>query len=1625
MNKNAETVGDVHTYTHYVSLLQKKKSALTINGKNNFIKPLIRKINKVIAAMSIACIIMPNCSILGYSLKSFAVSNSEDIAIVQQITKYIPYNNSEEDIGVILQQKIKVEIPEVELGGEIEIKIKTPTYAELLPENIEIYTENGPVSNSEEESEFYTLDTENNFTIINIKTLEKQIIEKEYYINYYYSQEAYNKYLDTTHVKEYPEGKIVSIEKDQETGETWAYIDFAWDPEENEGEMPENKHLVDKLPINLETTVTVTEDKNKIEAVNVWAEELDIQINEVIHNELSLNIPEISKGSIYAKKDISYETTDKINILRSDIVNKIEIKDLEQSFINANNETQIISIIYQSTTISKQNFEAILGQEGYIKLIDENGEEIATINSDMQEDTNGNYKVDYTTPISKVNIETSDIINDGFLIIKHNKVIDKDKMYPKTQVETFSAFTTSNYINATNTYGSTYTKENSTEIPLIDSETIATFSISNDTLSTADINTGIEFRVELNNNNINSDLWTNPFIILEMPEEISEIKINNVNILYGDALQILQKRIIELNGHQAMLIKLEGAQQDFISSSIIGGTTIVINTDIKLDELTPTKENNEIKLYYFNENKTNYENETTIELEDVYSVGTNKVAVNYIAPVGFQTIQTITGFDDAGTIISSTNESQKEGKIEILAQSREITNNVTIMNNTGNQTTNIKVLGRIAYAGNKNVLTGEDLGSTITTNLTSQIQLLEQEQKEFTIYYTENEEADTNLENSQNGWAKEIQNIEAIKSYMIIINNVAQGEKIVFEYKTKIPEMLQHGEYAYSNIVTYYTNNTEVGNVEAISEANKIGITTGIGARASIEISAGIDEGANLTEGQKITYKIKLQNTGELVAENVVVRNPIPYGASYIQETRVDNEIETYDKYTYYSSSNELKWEIGKLEPNQTIELQYNVVVDNIPTILEYYGAQEGFTEEDGKFYIISTGGETGEKIRTEITELPTIIIENYAVLEASNIEKEIQSNTTHNQVIKSYFNIFEESSKAKSVYLEEGESYKYTVIVENKIELQMKNINISKVIPDGISYTSATILQGSGEIKFDQANNKLTAICPELGAYDTIELEIEVTANKLQGDVYKKEIVTNTAISAEGVESNTSSSVTNTIAKPKISAKLESDTKQRYVYEKDIITYNINITNENDATISNLCINNIIPEGTKFISGTYTKLGQEYQILSDGSEEIKVETNLGQGTITVQIKVQVENIDSDVEELDIVNKATLSANNVEEFEIGQIKHTVINTNSGNGGTDGDSSEGSGSGNSTGEVGEDGKIRYKIKGTAWEDINKDGERQESEEFLKGITVYLINENGNIVKDYKTGEEKKTTTDLDGDYEFKNIEPGKYMVVFMYDSTQYDITEYQKNNVINDRNSDAILKKINLGGQEREAGVTDLIEITNRTILSIDIGMYKKPKFNLKLEAGITNITVKTSKGTTQTTYDMSSLAKTEIKSKEINGATVLIEYTLKVTNNGDIAGSVTQIMADKPNGLIFTSDMNEQWYEGNDKKIYLTGISDEILNPGESTNIKLILTKQMTGNNVGKIENTFSITKTYNEKGLEDSKAEDNTSSVICLLTVSTGMAPVYTGTGIIILTIIGTGVYIIRKKLATEKRWI
>ena len=272
-------------------------------------------------------------------------------------------------------------------------------------------------------------------------------------------------------------------------------------------------------------------------------------------------------------------------------------------FTDELNNYNSASSLYKSTIISKNNFNQILGEEGYIKILDESGNEIGQIDKNTEE-KDGNYEFIYNEPVEKVILKTSDLKEDGLLIIKNSKQFNKDKMYSKTEIQTFKTFKTWNTYSTIDTYSNRYLYQKNTEIQLIDAKTVATLSVNNNTITTDEINEGIEFKIELNNNNENSDLWTNPFFIIELPEEISEVNINSCNIIYGDNLEISKSEIINFNGKNAIKINVNGTQEDFISNTVVGGSTIIVNTNLKLKELTPTKQDNIVKLYYFNENKT-------------------------------------------------------------------------------------------------------------------------------------------------------------------------------------------------------------------------------------------------------------------------------------------------------------------------------------------------------------------------------------------------------------------------------------------------------------------------------------------------------------------------------------------------------------------------------------------------------------------------------------------------------------------------------------------------------------------------------------------------------------------------------------------------------------------------------------------------------------------------------------------------------------------------------------------------------------------------------------------------------------------------------------------------------------
>lgn len=1500
------------------------------------------------------------------------------INIEQELKKHVGMIYENDTNGVLVQTKVKINMEDFEqykddiIVKSTKIAIPIPKYLETDFDNISVSTVDTGLANGDIYGEKFTKNNwkiENNEIIITINndTQAKMQENNEFYINYYYGQDAYGKYEDM-------------IRKGE-------YIDYA-------------------QSVNVE--MTVLNDGKEYLLKNSFESTMntkDIQTEQVI-SEISTDNININKGKMYAnfnndtpiyKTDYSFDTLLNIsytkNILKIDLEDSYEsfIKD-EEFYVMQENETR-----YKSTKINKINFINIFGEDGYIKVYKSSGELLYTIDKNYA-DENGFYVINYDSNYSNLKFEFSKPINEGIIKIHSEKEFTGKLSLYKQDIQRFNIFQiktdTKAYIN---TIDEIHQNSNLLNMNLTETTSRATMSLSNDKLSTILDNNNLDLKIELNNSNYNSDLWTDPSFIIEFPEEVEDVDVKSSDILYDGGLEILSIQKININNKLGIRINMSGMQKEFISEAITKGTTIILNIDIKLKELIVAKKDNIVNLYYQNMNVIQYENKTNIVIDNVeYELGLNTSTIDYISPMEMQLVQKISNYNEDDSVIS-IGSGEKLGNLEILADSKTANVDLTILNNTGNECNEVKAIGRIPFKDNKDVITNELLGSTVDTTLESLITIENNiSNSNIVIYYSENAEATTDLELEENGWSTEIKEIESIKSFLIYIENMKNGEMLNFQYTFKIPAQLEHGEYLYPSFGVYFNNITQEGEVEENATTEKIGLTTGIGARLKLELSANVENNGEVNEGEKIKYHINVENTGSVVANDVVIINPVPKGTTFVQEETTKNPIETINQYVYYENANELKWEIGNIDIGKSIDLEFEVLVDKLPTILEYYGMEEGFTRENGKYYLINNDGQ--QVYKEEVTSIPDIYIENKFYVESSNISKAIESNILRNKVNLTYITIKEESSVDKTMYIAENQEFEYIILLHNNADIELNNILVEKEIPEGITYKECEIIGKEIEAQYDETNRKLNINLDKLMGEETAQIKVKVQADKLGEDEYKKEIITKTNAILEGSKTSSSNEVINYIGKPNIEYSFNCNVPDRYIYEQDLLNYKINIKNQSDVTANKFTVVFKLPENSSFVSGKYIEENQEYTIFYDESGEIKVETNL-KGELALDINLKIGKLEDNLKEKEVSSEAIIFANNYEETVIGNIKHTILKKTNSEGG----------------DTAPDGTTVYKIKGTAWLDENKDGQRQENEKLLPNIKAVLLDEKGQTVKDRNTNQDKIVMTDEHGEYSFDNLIEGKYFVMFVYDSKNYDLTYYQKENVGNDQNSDVILTNINMNGENREAAITNILDLQNRSLYSIDIGLVNKSYFDLEIENTIGKINLN-SNGNISTTEYNNNFAKLDIRAKNINNSSVLIEFNIKIKNTGDVDGIASKIVFEKSNGLTFNSELNSDWYVGNDGKLYTTQLKETYIKPGEEKEIKLVLSKEMNDNNTGTFENNAKILEIYNDKSLEDKNMQNNESKATCLITVATGTVIIYTVGLLVVLAILACGIILIRK---------
>lgn len=1554
-------------------------------------------------------------------------SNSE-ANLKTEVVKYNKFNTEEEQ-GVLLQLKVNSSMLNNAESIQRNLPIQKTNIKLTIPElNGKLPTYVNVISNGTEYTNGCNF-KEYNFTKDN---------------NWSYDEKQRQLSIQ---VKNEPDesGKIYAGENKQKEDEFLVTLVY---PKES---------IVDSTKISLATESTITMydgiDNTTTQSKQIMEEViLSDSVEDITSIKVEAKQDVIEKGNIYSnytvenKSETTFEETWKANVGYAKILQGITISSNNEIFVKENGTelTGDNAIYFKQTIISKNDMLNVLGENGTITIKDTNGNALITVDKNTQTDQNGNIIVSYQDKnISNIIIETSKPQKESNLEINHLKAINSESPYTMDVAKELKSIKVGakveKKINSKETLTNTQISSEDI-IKLEETYTKADLEINKTNLSTAIVNT-VEIKAILRTDSTKYDLYENPVLEIILPKAVEDVKFNSSNLVAPEGLKIDSTTTYKnAEGNIVIKVTLSGKQTGYTIGQVVPGPVVVISANLTLNPLAVSEDTN-ITLNYTNKNAIGYENGTDI--------GKAQVNTKVLAPTEILTNNEIVNYD-AGESVSAINTAET-GKLAITEGNRAATMRQTLVNNTGNTITNVSVLGRIPFKGNKEIGTNKELGTTFDSKMISKIVAEGIEEKDYTIYYSENGEATKDLELSQNGWNKDL-DISKAKSYLIVLNaSLANGAKIGFSYNIEIPEGLGTDNSAYGTYKVYYDNNSEIGTIDESKTAPTVGVTTGESPKLEVTISSDVNAEEKVREGQIVRFYANIKNTGNVDAEDVTLKLPELAGVKY---TNYDTE------NGIFSDNKTNSVLVGTVKKGETKQVEFYITIDTITPEMfckdeTHFNSKTG-EHKDEEYQLICTKPEhfkevNGEKVHIDqfhdydgpnLTEDPTEYkkvdythkdeeyinnIENYITLQAKNLKEELKSNTCKMTAIKGYLTILHTADEPGFIYTQ-GTNISYYTNVKNTSQKDMTNVKVKVNLPQNVTIKDASIWvegQDKNRENITYKDNIAEITIPKLAAGESTFIETVAKVGSVDG-----KLVSYSTATADNISEHKSNELN--LNTQKVSVTINQETVgSEYVKEGEEFKYKFTIKNNSDTKAFSVRFEDELPEGVTYQKTEYTiknipadsdeeqiKTNTKYDI---SGRKVSLQRDMFAGeTIEIIIHLKADLLKSK-EDKEIINKAQLSANAIDTIESNSVRKVIEYVPEKHEGEDGE-----GGGETPSEY------TYKITGTAWLDENKDGKKDDTEKRISNVEVMLLDKKTSTIVRDKNGNTMIVKTNDKGEYTFDGVPKGTYMVVFLPDMNSYDLAEYRKQGVPDDLNSDAIAMKINLGGKIQNGAVTDTINVTGENIRNIDIGLVTAEKFDLSLQKYVTSVTVSNKKGTKEYTYqDKTTMAKVDIYRKDVAGTNVIVKYKIVVTNNGAVPGYVKKIVDYIPSGMKFSSELNKDWYLSENGNVYNSSLSNTILKPGESKEITLILTKTMTEENVGMVNNNAEIYESYNEKGLEDTdskpgnknSSEDDYGTANVLISVETGTVVLYTAITIASITILGAGIYSIKKYVLHKQK--
>lgn len=968
--------------------------------------------------------------------------------------------------------------------------------------------------------------------------------------------------------------------------------------------------------------------------------------------------------------------------------------------------------------------------------------------------------------------------------------------------------------------------------------------------------------------------------------------------------------------------------------------------------------------------KLTYTNDNAVKYKDNGQVVKD---INIVSYVGVVTTNQISEYG----IELVNNKGKEVAELAVSDDMKNVTIEKKIINNKENKISNVKVLG-----------TFPTKSSIDTNNIDIQvgnIDVSEIDVNKVKVYYSSNENATEDLENEENEWKENIEDNKNVKKYLVVIDELDLYEEVDLSYEISIPANLEYSETAEEGYTVYYNNMTVEEQVK--TKFVKLATPAGTVIETTMKGLVAGKETNTIKENEVLRYEITVANTGSMDVSNVKVEAQIPEGTVYVNSDKLNKGLNIGEA----GDETEQDSDVLEFTDESMRRIEFNV--ENL-----------AIGRETKLYYEVQVNDDMAQKeikntVKTYYGEITKTSNEVKTTVEEGNIELKLISGDAENGIVRSGF------------------QYRYVLYVTNKSKQNMKNLELKVNVDNILSISKIYYIDSNN--KAVVANNTDSIKISEISAGQTIEVAIYTMASIFQNNELHD--ISISTVVKDNKNNTYNSNQLDFVAKSDLVIKLDatSENSGEYVKAGDIIKYKVTVKNEGDSKTNSVTLKNWISNDIslmKVIRNGEELSSEKYSVSVDTNKNVKVleiiESQIEAGeSIEYQIEAVVNLLEGNKTAIEINSEYSLRVRGV-ELATAKISHILKPEE--NGVTGPINPE-----NPNDPVKPD---TYKIiSGVAWMDENEDGQKGMEEKGLEGITVKLLN--------VTTNEFVKTVTTSTGFYSFDKVNKGQYILIFEYD-TKYALTTFEKEGISNEVNSNAIMKNINIDGKEQRVVATEVVNVNEENISNINIGLIKAKKYDLQLDKYISKVTVQNNKTVTNS-YENSTLVKQEIDAKQVASTMVVVEYTIKVTNNGDVSGYVKKIADYLSSDYKFNSELNKSWYQsGND--LYCTSLANEEIKPGESKEVKLTVIKEMTENNTGLVNNTAEIVSSYNELGLKDMnstegnkvKGENDMGSADLIISIRTGQTVMAISLIIVAVSILGIAIFVL-KRIIINKRLI